>query len=86
MWRNSSRNPKVFFLDGFSLAIPMTIFALHMSKVTFGLLVGSALLLELLRRRGLTLGVMARLILRKINGPFRPTKTSLRTYKRRARW
>jgi hypothetical protein len=85
MWRNTSRSPKIFFLDGICF-VPMMLFAVHMSKATFIVLLASVVGLELLRRRGLTYGVLGRLILRKINGPFRPAKNSLRTYKRRARW
>jgi len=85
MWHNTSRSPKFFFLDGVC-CYPLLLFILHASKFTAGVVLVTAFFLEMLRRRGINHNVLMWIIRRKVNGRYRPVKTSLRTYKRRARW
>lgn len=86
MWRDTSRTPKLFFFDGSCITLPFLVFCLHMSKATLIGLVVVAIALELLRRRGINHKVLFWSMRQALHGGYRPTKVTLRTYKRRARW
>lgn len=85
MWRDSGLAVKFFGMDGICFA-PMLLFLFHMSTTTLYILLGVVIGVQLLARRGLTPGILFLIIRRKIHGDYRPTATSLRTVRRRARW
>jgi len=85
MWRNTSLAPKFFFWDAF-LFIPFLASCLSANKVTIGIFFIVMVFLELLKKRGLSIGVLGLMIRRKIHGDYRPIKISLRCFRRRERW
>lgn len=73
MWRNTVLTPKLFFIDASSL-FPLAIWALHMSKWTFGIAITGVVFFVILKRWNLTPMVCWRMLRCKLIGPYRPVE------------
>lgn len=67
-WRDSSRAPRFFFIDGLA-AFPLLLFLLHIRLWTFILTIGATLFFTILNRYGFTVSVFLRWLRNFLAGP-----------------
>lgn len=84
MWRNTAATPRIGPVQAGTL-LPVSVWALHISKPTFAIALTGVLLFWFLERRGWTPLIMWRRICRNIAGPFRPVSRRV-VWRRRSVW